>query len=286
MVPRNSQPWETDGQRPAEHAAARDGTLPRHAIGTLCKRCGYVLAGLPMSGECPECALPVRVSLMGNRLEHADPQWLKSVYRGLLSVAVLTFLGGPIWGMALLHPTEISIIIVAGTLALAKAWAWWTLTAPEPDRPPEHEGISARKATRVLIMLEAGTGVLRMAFTLLGSPGRFTPISLSQLLGNGLGGTLFLASLLLTTVSFFTASRYLRHLALRSFDKELAGFIQAGQFFVPAMVVFLGCVIGLGLLGAWAWWVATLIWCAATLRWVYKTRLAADEAAASRGTLL
>jgi hypothetical protein len=280
-----NQPGEPAGVQPVPSSTPRDGTLSTRAVATLCKRCGYVLAGLPINGDCPECGLAVRTSLMGNQLQHADPKWLGSVYRGQLWVALLTFLGGPIWGISLLDSTDIAIVIVAEALMLAKAWAWWILTTPEPDRPPEHEGISARKATRVLVILATAAGVLRIAFSLLGSPGQFTPVGLSQLLGNGLGGTLLIASLLLTATSFFTASRYLRQLALRSFDKELAGFILMGQIFIPAMLLFLTCVFGVGLFGAWAWWVATLTWSGATARWAYKTRLAADEAAASRRTL-
>ena len=287
--PQMNQPGEPAGAQPVQNRTTRDGTLSTRAVGTLCKRCGYVLAGLPINGDCPECGLAVRTSLLGNRLEHAAPEWLGSVYKGLLLVSVLTFVAGPVAILSALHGDHFAVVIFSMVIALAQTLAWWSATRPEPDRPPDSEGFSARKLTRILVIAQFVSGTLHPLTSIVGVPGAAVPVGIAQLFaGRGIlsvDALLTLSWLVAMAGSFFTASRYLRYLALRSFDKELASFIQMGQIFIPALLIFLTCVFGLGLLAAWGWWVATLIWCAATLRWVYKTRLAADEAAASRRTL-
>ncbi|HSW47399.1 MAG TPA: hypothetical protein VLM89_17685, partial [Phycisphaerae bacterium] len=63
----------------------------------LCDRCGYRITGLPLSGNCPECGLPVRESLPGGRRKPND--WQKHQFRprGLIEAARLQWrvLRGP-----------------------------------------------------------------------------------------------------------------------------------------------------------------------------------------------
>ena len=54
----------------------------------VCLACGYDLAGLPASGDCPECALPIARSLdRPPLLRGADPGWLQRTHRGLSGLA-------------------------------------------------------------------------------------------------------------------------------------------------------------------------------------------------------
>lgn len=48
-----------------------------------CTRCGYNLRGLGPQGRCPECGEATALSLRGDLLAYADPQWLARVRSGI-----------------------------------------------------------------------------------------------------------------------------------------------------------------------------------------------------------
>ena len=60
-----------------------------------CGRCDYDLRGRPIDGVCPECALPVARSRLG---ELADATWLERTAWGvrLLEIGVIESVDGPI----------------------------------------------------------------------------------------------------------------------------------------------------------------------------------------------
>jgi len=49
----------------------------RVSIDLPCRTCGYVLRGLSVEGNCPECGLAIRQSMRRGRLEDSDPDWLR-----------------------------------------------------------------------------------------------------------------------------------------------------------------------------------------------------------------
>lgn len=48
-----------------------------------CIRCSYDLHGLPLSGNCPECGVPVERSLRGDLLQFADETYRGTLLRGV-----------------------------------------------------------------------------------------------------------------------------------------------------------------------------------------------------------
>lgn len=47
-----------------------------------CARCGRNLKDQPRVGPCPECGFEIELSLQGDRLDFADPQWVITLRRG------------------------------------------------------------------------------------------------------------------------------------------------------------------------------------------------------------
>ena len=58
-----------------------------------CRRCAYNLRGLQPGGVCPECALPIRVSIASDLLSHQDPDWLRGITRGVWLLFSATAIG-------------------------------------------------------------------------------------------------------------------------------------------------------------------------------------------------
>lgn len=66
---------------------------------TVCERCGYALAGLSLEGACPECAKPVRESLLGPRA--GTPWQRRRGFAGWLSTTLGVLVGDPgVWRTA------------------------------------------------------------------------------------------------------------------------------------------------------------------------------------------
>ena len=49
---------------------------------TPCRRCGYNLRGLATTGLCPECGTAIALSLVGNLLKQAGPDWVERLRFG------------------------------------------------------------------------------------------------------------------------------------------------------------------------------------------------------------
>ncbi len=58
---------------------------------TLCMRCCYNLRGLSANGRCPECGAPINVSLHGDNLAYANPDWIKRVRKGCAGIGSSIF---------------------------------------------------------------------------------------------------------------------------------------------------------------------------------------------------
>ncbi len=166
-----------------------DQSTPASTVetGVLCLGCQYELAGLPSDSVCPECGMSIARSLMGDTLLHADPQWLKKVYRGfrliIYSVLVPLFfmitvlLGVIVFGLieifaapnpafnrfVELAETPFSVLfwIVIAASPLCFIFGWFCVTTPEPDRLDEHSQQGRRYArwTAVAWLLLSALGI-------------------------------------------------------------------------------------------------------------------------------
>lgn len=66
---------------------------------TVCERCGYALAGLSLESACPECAKPVRESLLAPRA--GTPWQRRRGFTGWLSTTLGVLVGDPgVWRTA------------------------------------------------------------------------------------------------------------------------------------------------------------------------------------------
>ncbi|MEM7228128.1 MAG: hypothetical protein AAF432_04855 [Planctomycetota bacterium] len=126
----------TDTGRPAASVM-----MPR---GAICRACGYDLSGQPLSGVCPECATPNRMSQGSAALVEANPVWVRRLRRGmtLLSVGltVMLFFGlllGSVIGFLISRfGMSMSLTyLLYGILLLAAVLVYvmgiWLVTTPE-----------------------------------------------------------------------------------------------------------------------------------------------------------
>lgn len=120
-----------------------------------CVKCGYNLRTLSMLGRCPECGTPVGLSLHGNLLRYADPQWVETLARGinLILWGILAAICGGIIGAIVAKDNPIvgqMIGLLGSGVGLAGAWL---ITTPDPSGLGEEQYATPRKVTRVCLLL-------------------------------------------------------------------------------------------------------------------------------------
>jgi hypothetical protein len=161
-----------------------------------CVGCGYNLRGLAADGRCPECALPVERSRLGDRLDVSNVRWLRTTHRGLSLVqwggaAMLASVAAVwVWSagglllslrgsarvtlpMMILRASAIlgALLLVAGVICL---------TRPEPRTSATEPSLSRRRTlcgglwAWVTVFLSMGVAVL------LERDGRILPQTLAR----------------------------------------------------------------------------------------------------------
>ncbi|MBI4719375.1 MAG: hypothetical protein HY763_16390 [Planctomycetes bacterium] len=155
-------------------------TLQAVQTDTSCTRCGYNLRGLDPQGRCPECGEAIALSLRGDLLAYADPQWLARVRSGIglllwnIVLAILVpFTAIPLPGMAFAR-TFGQILAQAVELVAA-----FYVTAQEPRVSLQERRTSLRRVIRscafvgtlgaLLLFIEELTDVSAGLFAVLGA---------------------------------------------------------------------------------------------------------------------
>jgi len=153
------------------------GGLPSGPVraGALCVGCGYDLAGLAPSGQCPECGTSIARSLKGDLLAFAPAEYLAKLHRGativvvtilVMVVFVVLSFGVGIY-FAFSNPSGTAPALVEGVtgliglaIGLVLLYGWWLLSTPMPM----HESTRMDKAriwVRGLLIASAGLTALQ-----------------------------------------------------------------------------------------------------------------------------
>jgi hypothetical protein len=135
-----------------------------------CRSCSYNLRTQPMKGLCPECGTPVELSLRGELLRGADPDWVSRLRLGC-ELAM--------WGAVSLYIIRIfwrggfntELIRLAATAVLAIGT--WLLTAPDPSGIGEDRYGQIRMWTRALAIVNFAI-VLVGSFSIYAYPTAYT----------------------------------------------------------------------------------------------------------------
>lgn len=220
-----------------------------------CVKCGYDLVGLPVTARCSECGLPVVDSLKGTLVQHASPEYLRTVLSGLnfilngillmIVVQVISIFGGVALGMSGAPATRHSIEILAAGLALIPTLiiilGYWRYTEPDPGFLGQEKPDSARNVLRISVVIQAILQVVGLVAQFFGIQGG---------LGGALAGgavsilvvlaiLLALASLAAWAVQFFATMRYTRWLAQRVPDAFIIKRTKTYSWLLP-LICFLG----------------------------------------------
>ncbi len=140
-------------------ATIADGKGP--VVGALfCRRCGYDLRGMSATGVCPECAMSVRRSMMGDPLSSSAPAYVAALARGALIAEwtvilnVLLFMtvfvavfSSPVAGF----DTFLGMAMLG--LNIASLAGWWMLTTRDPALGVLDPGGRARRVLRAALVL-------------------------------------------------------------------------------------------------------------------------------------
>jgi len=170
-------------------------------VSHLCRRCGYELQGLPISGNCPECGGLIERSLRGNLLLFANPTFLRRLAAGgaMVEVGIVLACIVPI-GIGLIRalvgmfddpfigPVGFAVRLISSFVLLASGLlmlvGWIFLTARDPafmgrDRS-DHSRVATRGATALLAGVLAALAVLSFYPRLmLASPSLFAKIDMA-----------------------------------------------------------------------------------------------------------
>jgi hypothetical protein len=213
------------------HAAPPAGAVP-------CLHCGYDLRGSPQDGRCPECAAPVRRSLVPtDELRHAPARWLRSLSWGtrlVLAMLVAPFAFEQLRSDSLAQKsiqTYTSFYTLFSALFLSGAWL---LTRPQARFGPSGPALrwSLRLVSAAPLVSSVLTHVALYLSLRMGSSGLFRVAQLVWIIVTPLPLLLFL---------------HLRGLALRVLNPSLAEHcaivgVATSAFFCLAQVMVYGGV--------------------------------------------
>lgn len=210
-----------------------------------CKRCGYNLRTLREDGRCPECGTPVGLSIRGDLLRFADPDWGESVAKGLKIILWMILVSIVInLASTWLFPGKSVVGAILGLLTgMVSFYGVWLMTTPDPSGIGEDPNLTARKVVRIsLVVGLAGSGAALVGTATGGIP--TTAVSTSVAVAGALAA-------LVNLVGEFATFIFYEKLAMRIPDVAIA---DRARFLKWAFTIALAIVV----LGAGLFFVTSL----------------------------
>ena len=202
-----------------------------------CRKCGYNLRGLHVEGRCPECGTPVGVSVMGELLRYSDPNWVRTLARGVKTIiaGIVVIVLGVIVSMvvgAMRGPLELAqaIILIGNILMVVGAWL---LTEPDPSGVGEDKYGTSRKIIRIALIAGVINTLLNLMAEAIVLP---PPVRIAVVVVGVLAGIVGL-------VGQFAQLNYLSKLAARIPDRALE---KRARFLMWAIGISYGALLVLG----------------------------------------
>lgn len=225
----------------AEHVSHPDAT---------CVICGYSLTGLPAEGRCPECGTPVEQSFRGSLLEHASPEYLARLHKGvflILAAIIVSILamflnvglslatggGGKVLGL-----TFAGVGFVTAAMSLI---GWWLFSAVDPGYTGREQGTTARSVVRAMVIVIAVWQVVSFAYALVSTPSTAAGVAVDYL-AFGIQVVAALASV----IHFFASMLYVRWLAPRIPNPKAFRRAKTLMWLGPLLMTVGILLIGLG----------------------------------------
>jgi hypothetical protein len=227
----------------------------RTVLGTVpCTGCGYDLRGLPISGACPECGRAVELSLRGDQLHFASPEYIRRLDLGLCIILTAIFLYVFFYIAAVPLATFInprsqhtafrlisSGLTVLSTLVFIAGY--WLFTQPDPGFTGIEKAHSARIVARIAACVQAAAKLGAFMILLVG--GSIAP--------GGTGGASIVTALGVLckfvdyaawATLFFAIVLYVRWLARRIPDHALLKRTDSYMWLLPLLstVGLIGCL--------------------------------------------
>lgn len=160
-----------------------------------CSACGYNLRGLTPTSTCPECALPIGLSIKGDLLQFSNPHWVERLARGAMFIIIGIFANiafSILFGMgnafltiagAATVPVQLAMGFVGALVSGITVFGGWLLTTRDPSKAADESMFSARRITRwtmfaglthwpmqMALTATMGTGALNVAVNPLTAP--------------------------------------------------------------------------------------------------------------------
>jgi hypothetical protein len=134
-----------------------------------CIRCSYDLHGLPLSGNCPECGVPVERSLRGDLLQFADENYRATLLRGVSLIMfgilahVVLFILGMVAGFAGGAGVGFALSIISLAATATGLYGYFLYASPDPGQMSNNRGEKPRQILRVAIGVSAIAAIGQIA---------------------------------------------------------------------------------------------------------------------------